>query len=399
MKILFITDNYIPESNAPALRTSEHCKIWADQNEEITVLTCFPNFPKGIIYPGYKNKLYSIEYIDNIRIVRVWSYMAANEGSIKRIIDYISFGLMSFLASLFIKTDTIIATSPQFFTAIFGLFSSILKRKKFILEIRDLWPESIVAVGAIKNKFIIHILEKIEKHLYKKADKIIVVTESFVHTIAAHGVNKNKIKFIPNGVNLSEYLYIPKNNQIIETLGLHNKTIIAYIGTHGMAHALDFILHSIKEIKDQKLHFLFIGDGSEKNKLITLAKELQLNNVTFLNAVPKSELKNISSIIDISLVNLMKSPTFQSVIPSKIFENAAMQKPILLGVDGEAKFIIEKYRAGLCYEPENKNDFISKLYQLLEPSNYSLAQHGCLNLAMNYNRNTLAMEMLSCIKS
>ena len=192
MKILFLTDNFPPEVNAPARRTYEHCLEWVKAGHEVTVITCAPNFPKGKVFDGYKNQWKQRENVDGIQVIRVWSYITSNSGTIKRILDYISFCMTGFLASLSVKTDLIIATSPQFFTALGGYLSHVFKRKPWYFEIRDLWPESIRAVGAIKNPKILNFLEKIEMFLYRKADKLIVVTDSFKENIAARGIDSQK---------------------------------------------------------------------------------------------------------------------------------------------------------------------------------------------------------------
>lgn len=179
MKILFLTDNFPPEVNAPATRTYEHCKEWVKQGEEVTVITCTPNFPQGKVYTGYRNRLYQKEIMDGIRVIRIWSYITANEGFLKRTLDYISFSVTSFFAGLFQQADIIIATSPQFFTALSGRTLSFWKRKPWIMEVRDLWPESIKTVGAMKENPIIRFLEWEEKRCYRSAQKIVVVTDSF----------------------------------------------------------------------------------------------------------------------------------------------------------------------------------------------------------------------------
>lgn len=384
--------------NAPANRTYEHCREWVRSGAEVTVITCVPNFPTGRVFNGYKNKLFQKEIIDGITVIRVWSYITANEGTLKRIIDYISYANMAFFASLFVKTDLIIATSPQFFTAIAGRMASLFKRKPWVMEVRDIWPESIVAVGAMKKNNIITILEKTEKYLYSSASKIIVVTESFKENIKKKGVESEKIHIVKNGVYLEKFKPAPKDLQVLKSLNIHDKFIVAYFGTHGMAHNLDFILRSAKNVTDPDIHFLFIGDGAEKENLIQLNKHLYLNNVTMLSSVPKEEIQKYISIIDVALVNLKKSETFKSVIPSKIFENAAMQKPILLGVEGESKVLVENYNAGLCFEPENENDFLSKLITIKTNTIAEVYSEGCNKMAQEFNRIHLAKKMLDILK-
>lgn len=393
MRILFITDNFPPEVNAPATRTYEHCKEWVKQGYEVTVITCAPNFPVGKVYDGYKNKLIQRETIDGIKVVRVWTYIAANEGFLKRIIDYLSFMVMSFFAGLTVKTDCIIATSPQFFTAISGRWLSFWKRKPWVMEVRDLWPESIMAVGASKRTFIIRFFEWLEKRMYRTASKIVPVTDSFAKTIEEkHGIDKSKICVIKNGANLELFKPVPKNQQLLEQLNLKDKTIVGYIGTHGMAHALDFILNCAKNIDDPSIHFLFLGSGAKRKELLELKESLNLTNVTMLETVPKKEVKEYISILDIGLVNLKKSDTFLSVIPSKIFELAAMNKPILLGVEGESAKIVRDYGVGLTFIPENEEDFQLKLKEIRNQS------FDFQNLLKDFDRVNLADKMMRFIE-
>ena len=217
MRILFLTDNFPPEFNAPASRTYAHCKEWVEQGADVTVITGAPNFPKGKVFEGYKNKLRQEEWIDGIRVIRVWTYIAANEGFIKRIVDYNSFMISAIFAGLFIKTDLIIATSPQFFTAIAGRWLSILKRKKWIMEVRDIWPESIKAVGAMKSNFIMRYFEYLERRMYKTAYKIVTVTDSFKkQLIEKHNIPSSKIGVFKNGIDDSLFQPSPKNQEILK---------------------------------------------------------------------------------------------------------------------------------------------------------------------------------------
>lgn len=400
MKILFITDNFAPEVNAPATRTYEHAKEWIkDKDVEVTVITCAPNFPHGKVYPGYKNKLYQKENIDGIEVIRVWSYISSNSGFVKRILDYVSFGIMAFVIGLFKKYDVVIATSPQFFTtwAAWGL--NKIKRKPWIFELRDLWPESIKTVGAMKQGKVIDFLEKVELGLYKSSNKVIAVTDAFKTNLISRGIDESKIEVVTNGSNIDLFYPREKNQELLKSLKLENKFIVGYIGTHGMAHSLDFIMNSISKVYDQNIHFLFIGDGAMKKEIKQIAKDLKLTNVTFLDPIKKDEVPEYLAICDVSLAPLKKEDNFKTVIPSKIFEASAMQKPTLLGVEGQAQEIIEKFDAGLCFEPENEKDFIEKIDILKnDKGRYLKLQEGCEKLAIEYDRKKLASKMLNIIK-
>jgi len=394
MKLLFLSDNFPPEVNAPATRTFEHCREWARSGTEVTVITCFPNFPEGKVYAGYKNKLFQKENIEGIHVVRVFTYITANQGFYKRTIDYISFGLSAFLAGLFIRTDLIVATSPQFFAAISGRWLSFFKRKPWVMEVRDLWPESIKTVGAMTDNFVIRYFERLELRLYRSARQIITVTDSFKKNIIKKGISPEKIFVIKNGANLALYTPRQKNQQILTELGLTGKFIVGFIGTLGMAHKLDFIIKAASKINDTGIHFLFIGAGAERKHLELLIEAIKPGNVTLLGMIQKDRVPDYLSVIDVSLINLRKAETFKTVIPSKIFESAAMEKPILLGVDGESRQLVENYPAGLYFEPENESDFIEKLYLLKnDKALYESLKLGCQNLVKDFDRVKLAKDM------
>ncbi|HTH58196.1 MAG TPA: glycosyltransferase family 4 protein [Cyclobacteriaceae bacterium] len=401
MRILFLTDNFPPEYNAPATRTFEHCKNWAKSGVDVTVITCFPNFPAGKVYDGYVNSWKKVEYIEGIKVIRVWSFIAPNAGTFKRTLDYLSFAVSAFFAGLFVKCDLIVATSPQFFTAVSGCALSIFKRKRWVMEVRDLWPESIKAVEAVNSTWIISLLEKIELFLYRHASRIVVVTDSFKSNITSHGIAGEKIFVIKNGVDLKTYQPQPKNTKLLDQMGLNGKFIVGYAGTHGLAHGLDFIIRSVSKLTDRSIHFLFIGDGAEKGNVVKLAKDLGVENATFIDPVPKAEIKNYLSLMDVALVPLKKTDTFEGVIPSKVFECVAMNIPILLGVDGEVRGIIEHYKAGVFFEPENEVDFILSLTQIkqeriAEKNSYV---EGCQKMAIDFSRETLAQKMLSVLST
>lgn len=400
MTILFLTDNFPPEFNAPATRTFEHCKEWVKNGNKVIVITGFPNFPMGKVYEGYRNSLYKKETIEGINIVRVWTFIAPNKGKVKRSLDFLSFAFSSFVAGLFIKCDIIIATSPQFFTALSGFALSVFKRKPWIMEVRDLWPESIQAVDAIKTSFIIRWLEKLEIFLYRKATRLLVVTDSFKENIISRGIPAEKINVVKNGVDISRFTRRKKNVTILHNLNLHDRFIIGYIGTHGLSHGLDFIVRSAAKIQDTKIIFLFIGDGAEKQMLIKRSRELRLQNVMFIDPVPKHEVPEYLSIIDVALVPLRKSTTFESVIPSKIFECAAMGKPIFLGLKGETQKIIDHYAAGICFEPEDETDFLNKLSTLKNNIELQMVDYakGCTDLAHDFDRKKLAKDMEHVLK-
>jgi len=400
LKLLFLTDNFPPEVNAPATRTFEHCREWVKSGIEVTVITCFPNFPEGKLFTSYQNKLYQVENIDGIKVIRVFTYITANKRFIRRTLDYISFGIAAFIIGLFIKSDLIIATSPQFFAAVSARWLGFFKRKPWVMEVRDLWPESIKTVGAMKDNFIIRYFERVEFRLYHSARHIITVTDTFKKRIVSRGFNPMKISVIKNGANHELFIPRPKNNDILSDLGLKGKFIVGFIGTLGMAHKLDFILTAAEKITDPSIHFLIIGAGAERKNLEELIEKRKPRNVTLHGMIPKESVPEYLSIIDVALINLRKSETFKAVIPSKIFESSAMERPILLGVDGEARQIIESYPAGLFFEPENESDLLEKLFLLKDDvALYERLKSGCHQLAIDYDRVIQAKKSGNLLRS
>jgi len=403
MKILFITDNFYPETNAPAKRTLEHCVEWEKQGHDITVITGVPNFPKGKVFKGYKNKIYQEEKILGINIQRVWTFISSNKGFFLRIVDYLSFMLSSIFFGLFTKKqDVIIATSPQFFTLISGYLISLYKKLPLIVEIRDLWPESIATLGIIKrSNFFYKIVLKLSNLIYKKASIIICVTKSFKEDLVERGIDKNKIFVIENGFNLKNNLSPSKTVQEVESKYNinQNKFNVAFTGTIGLAHGLEIMLNAAKLLSD--IDFYIIGEGAKKDELIKISNKLKIKNVFFIDNLSWQEIVNINQSIDIHLVHLINSSEFKKVIPSKIFESMALQKPIIMGVEGESKQIIKDANCGIFIEPQNHLDLVKVISKYRNDKNYlfRLGKNGYNHLTQYYSREVLAKKMMSKISS
>ena len=403
MNILFLTDNFYPETNAPAKRTLEHCNEWSRQGHQITIITGAPNFPKGKVFDGYKNKIYQSELINNLNVKRVWTFITANEGFLLRILDYISFMISSFFCGIFTrKHDVIIATSPQFFTLLSAYFISLIRRTPLVLEIRDLWPESIVAVGAMKeSSWTIKVLHRLAIFLYSRAKMVVCVTKSFKNELIKKGIDTNKIFVVENGFNLDNSITPNKSIKEVEKQYNFKETdfTVSFTGTVGMAHGLDIILKSAKTI-DKKVKFLIIGDGASKSQLLDRAQKQKLNNINFISNISWQEIVNLNQAIDMHLVHLIDNPEFRKVIPSKIFESMALRKPIIMGVLGESRDIVVKAGCGINITPEDHkelndviSEYIDKPYVLKE-----IGENGYNFLAKNFSRKKLANKMIESIK-
>ena len=395
MRILFLSHYFPPEVNAPATRTYEHCKQWVKMGHEVTVVSCVPHHPMGKAYPGYKNKFYHVEQKDGIRAIKIFTYITANEGFIKRTFNYVFYMLMAILMAPFLpKADVVISTSPQFFNGLAGYFVSRIKRARWLLEIRDLWPESIIAVGAIGNKHAIALLEWIERFVYRKADHIVAVTKAFKTHIAAHGANPDNITVIRNGVDLSFFDSDAKPDQdYARAIGVEGKFVASYVGTHGMAHGLDTLVEAAEILRDRDdIVFLMAGDGAERERLQQAIAERKLSNIVMLGQLPKADMPKLWSVSNASLVLLRKLDLFLTVIPSKIFESMAMKKPIVMGVEGESREIIEEAGSGLMMEPENAADLAAAVVKLADSPELcaALGESGYAHVAEHFDRSKLA---------
>ena len=405
MHILFLSDNFPPEVNAPASRTFEHCREWVRAGHQVTVVTCAPNFPKGKVYEGYSNRLWQSEAMEGIRVIRVWSYITANEGFVKRILDYQSFMLTATIASLFVRgADVVVGTSPQFFTACAAWAVAALKRVPFVFELRDLWPESIEAVGAMRKGRVIRALEKLEMFLYRRAALIVAVTHAFRDKLAARGIDRHKIEVITNGVDMSRFQPRPKDATLVEALGLQGCFVAGYVGTHGMAHHLETILDAAQSLQSrpggERFRFILLGDGARKQALKEDAARRGLCNVIFIDSVPKEEVPRYWSLLDVSIIHLRKTGLFTTVIPSKLFECMGMGLPVLHGVAGESATIVESEHAGIVFESEDAAQLVASLERLSSDGALldKLRANG-LSAACRYDRSALAKEMLRSLES
>lgn len=405
MHILFLTDNFPPEVNAPASRTFEHAREWVRAGAKVTVITGAPNFPKGEVFPGYRNRLWQRERMDGIEVIRVWTYITANEGFARRIADYMSFMFSAALAALFVrKVDVVVGTSPQFFTACAAWFVGAVKRRHFVFELRDLWPESIKAVGAMDHSRAIAMLERIEWFLYRRAAHIISVTQSFRAHLAAGGIPPERISVVTNGVDLSNFSPRPKDPGLLRELGLENAFVAGYIGTHGLAHGLDTLLDVAARLPrmadGRRLVILLVGDGAQKQSLRERAEREGLDNVVFVDTVPKQQIARYWSLLDACIIHLKRTPLFETVIPSKLFEAMGMGVPIVMGVAGEAAEIVRQEGCGITVSPESVEEIAAALHALAADGALSESLSAAGNdAARRYSRPALAARMLNVLEA
>jgi glycosyltransferase involved in cell wall biosynthesis len=402
MRVLFISQYFPPEMGAPAARTYELARCWVRQGAQVTVVTAIPNHPTGVIPESYRHQRLFEERHDGVRVIRTWIYAAANRGVWRRSMNYASFMLSSLAQGLRRagEVDVVVATSPQFLVGLSGLVASRLRRVPFVFEVRDLWPDSIAALGVLKEGAVLRGLRGLEMMLYRNATRVVGVAQSTKAELTRRGVDPEKIVIIPNGADAEVFRDLEKYNGIRENLSLGEKFVVSYVGTHGMAHGLETVLESANRLRAHRdIAFLFVGDGAERERLIRRANELRLDNVHFVGVQPRERIPFFLATSDVSLVPLRRKTLFQKVLPSKLFEIMGCARPIILGVEGEARDAVQRAQAGLCVRPEDPEalaDAILCLYRDPKLAD-SLGRNGQAFVQQNYCRDRLAETYLDLL--
>jgi glycosyltransferase involved in cell wall biosynthesis len=402
LDILFLADNFPPETNAAATRVFERALYWVKWGHRVTVLTSAPNFPAGKIFDGYENRWHQVENMAGIRVVRVKTLITANEGVLLRTLDFVSFMVSAFVAGLFEKRpDLVVATSPQFFAAVCGWMLGLARRRPFVFELGDLWPRSIIAVGAVKAPLALRLMEKVELFLYRRSAAVVALTHAFKRDLIGRGIDPAKIEVVRNGVDLPRYAPRERDHELAAQWGLQGKFVLGYVGTHGMAHGLINVLDAAQRLRDvPDLAFVLVGAGAERQMLIETAKARGLTNVVFMPAQPKERMPVIWSLLDIALVHLKNAEAFAEVIPSKIFEAMGMGLPILLAAPkGEASAIVLEDQAGLWVPAGDPEALANAARQLKEDGELRarLAQKSRASAPL-HSRERQAEEMIAVLK-
>jgi glycosyltransferase involved in cell wall biosynthesis len=369
----------------------------------VTVITCAPNFPLGRVFEGYRNRLRQCEEMEGIRVVRVKTYMTPNQGTVRRLLDFLSFMVSGGLAGLVERRpDVVAATSPQFFSAVGGWLVSVARRRPFVFELGDLWPASITAVGAMRENLLLRLMERLELFLYRRSAAIAALTRTFKADLVGRGIAPGKIAVVRNGVDLPRYGPRPADPELADAYGVRDCFTVGYLGTHGMAHALERVLEAAALLREEpRIRFLFVGPGAAREALIARAREQGLTNVVFVPPQPKERMPDHWALCDVALVHLKDAEVFSTVIPSKIFEAMGMGLPLLLAAPaGEASRIVETDGAGLHVPPEDPAALAAAVRRLRDDG--ALRQRlgrASLAAAPHHSREQQAREMLTVLEA
>lgn len=357
MRIAYVSQYFPPEVGAPAARVHEFAREWTRLGHQVTVLTAFAHHPTGVKAKADRGVLTRRERVDGIDVVRSYVYATANKGTVRRMISYASFMASAMAVGAFRlkRPDVVIATSPQLLTAAAGYFVARLLRTPFVFEVRDLWPETIVAIDAMEDNFVIRQLKALARFLYERCDRIVTVGEGYRQQIHEwYGIALTKMDVIHNGIDTDLFVPGSRSNSIREEYGWCDRFVAMYLGTHGMCHGLGRILEAAQHLQHRSdILFAFVGEGAEKAELKARASELGLRNVQFIDQQPKNRVPLFYAACDVGLVTLRDTPLFQEVLPSKIFEYLGMERSIILSVDGEARRLVEAAGGGRFVPPED----------------------------------------------
>lgn len=404
MRLLMLTDNYPPEMNANARIFSELAEIWADHGDDVSIITCHPNFPRGKVFDGYKNKWYTKEIFNKVKLIRIKTYMSANCGVIKRTLDFISFALSSFFCGLFQpKPDVIIGVTPQFFCALSACLLSIKKKSAFVMIVCDLWPDAVVASGLINKNWIYKLLKKIEYWMYQQANSIIILSENYRSYLNNLGIPDKKIVTSISGAS-KQFYPRKKNSILLDAYNLSDKFVIGYIGTFGIFYNYQNIFALAKSFKKNAhshIHFLMVGDGPKRKTLEQQILNQHLNNISICGPFAGQLIPEYWSLVDLAIIPLASIEINKMVLPSKIIEAMAMGIPILLyGPDGEARKFLSQSESGWYMNSSDKKN-LEHLLLNLSTNKQELLDQGAkaCKFAKNFSREKQAEELLIHLRS
>jgi glycosyltransferase involved in cell wall biosynthesis len=369
VRILYITQYFHPEVGATTNRALASVRHLSSKGHEVTVLTEMPNHPQGIIFSGYKRKIFVAEKLESFLVKRVWVFTASKKNFLTRILFYLSFAFNALVYTLLNlnRFDCIFLTSPPLFVAIPGIAAKLLSpKKRVIFEVRDLWPDSAIDIGELNNKLMIRMSFGLEKAIYNKADKIIAVNLHQKDAIADKGVSHDKIMIISNSTdpNLMDKT-IAKRLDFMESLSQKGKFLIIYAGLLGLVYNFEKLFEAAKVLVTENIHFIITGSGPRESELHELAKKLELTNISFTGEVPTEDFYSYVLSADCSIIPLKKDiKVFKNILPAKFFDYMALGTPILLGIEGEAADILEETGAGLSYSPNDVQDLVNKILYL-----------------------------------
>jgi glycosyltransferase involved in cell wall biosynthesis len=392
MRILILTQYYPPEVGAPQNRLSDLAERLTKFGHSVTILTALPNYPIGEVFPEYRGMRIADQCTNGIRVIRTWIYATKQKSFLKRLFNYFSFTLFSFLIGLWKlgRQDILIVESPPLFLGLSGFLLSKAKRAKLVFNVSDLWPESAAAMGILRSRTLINLSKWLEAFVYQHSSLITGQTQGIVDNVRSRFPEK-RVELVTNGVRTERFIPCTlKEKEIIKKkLGISKKFIAGYAGLHGLAQGLETVIQAAQLLTEHtEIFLIFIGDGPEKNQLMRLANEAKLQNLCFYPSYPASQVPEILAAFDLAIIPLKRFDLFKGALPSKMFEAMAAGVPVLVSIEGEARTLVEKARAGICIEPENPKAMAEAILELYSKPRYrhDLGENGRRYVLCHFNR-------------
>ncbi len=402
LRVIFLTHYFPPEVGAPQSRLFELASRLAAAGHSVTVVTGFPNYPTGVVPAEYRGRRSMEERLDGVRVLRTPVYATPNKGFVRRILNHLSFAFSSLFATRRAgPADVIFVESPPLFIGLAALAYTRLKRAPFIFNVSDIWPQSAVELGALRNRFAVRLAEMLELHLYRRAARVSVVTPGMLERLAARGVPRAKLFLLTNGVDTATYQpAAAPNAEMAQKFGLAGRKVFLYAGTHGLAQGLDTILEAAKLTTDPDVLYVLAGDGAEKEALMKKASAEEIGNVTFIPNQPKSAMPALLNLAYATIIPLRRLDLFKSALPSKMFESMAASRPVVAALWGEAADLIRAARCGIVVEPEDPQairDAVEKL--AVDPKlAAALGANGRTYVAENFERGKIATRLADLLR-
>jgi glycosyltransferase involved in cell wall biosynthesis len=401
LTVLFLTHYFPPEVGAPQTRLFELAKRLVDAGIEVTVVTGFPNYPTGVIARGYRGRTTMEDNIEGVRVLRTWVFATPNRGFLRRILNHLSFALSSLLAARRAgKADVIFVESPPLLIGLAALAYSRIKRAPFVFNVSDIWPQSAIELGALRNGLAILLAEALEMHLYRRAARVSVVTPGMVERLAARGVPREKLFLLTNGVDTTTFRPQRSDPDLASHLGLDGRKVFLYAGTHGMAQGLDVILDAARLTTDPSVLYVLAGEGAEKAALASRARSEGIGNVRFIANQPKSAMPGLLNLAYATIIPLKRLDLFKSALPSKMFEAMATGRPIVAAMWGEAATLVELAGCGVVVEPEDAPGMEKAVEQLAADPELArtMGEKGRAYAVEHFDRKQIAKRSLDLLR-
>lgn len=356
MRIRFITLYYPPEVGAAQRRISELARRLAARGHEVTILTGFPNYPSGKKPDAYCGKWYVKEQRDGCTVIRLPHYIAPNRGFFKRLMIHVTFALAASIYSPLMKRDDIVyLESPPLFNGFIGLATKWVRRIPYLFNLADLWPQTAVELGILTNRPAIKMAERLERLFYRHADRILAITRGLQTRLLERGYPEEKVPLLTNGVDLDVFHPDVTPDEAISNFRPENGILVLYAGTHGLIYSLDTLLQAADRLRQERFHFLFIGDGADKPRLMSLADDLKLPNITFLPPRTQADMPHVFRGADVCVLSLKDLPISNAIIPVKCLEIMACGVPVIFCGRGEMADHIGRSGGGEVIEPDNSD--------------------------------------------